>query len=140
MAGLKKAKREAWEFYDSWRKIKSHSPALNSEVKISLLGWRHISGATGAKKRTFQDTYRRLKLLPYAKQIIETSTTVQNITKKGKRKFYALEAMILVKESETESLRKVRVILVEDKKKNKIFYSVMDKKQNKNKKGGTPHA
>jgi len=46
MGKLKKVKQEAWEFYDSWRKVKSYSPALQSEVRISLLGWRHISGAT----------------------------------------------------------------------------------------------
>lgn len=139
---MKKVKQEAWEFYDSWRKVKSYSPAFRNEVRISLLGWRHITGATGAKKRTFKDTYRRLKLLPYAKQIIETSTTVQNVTTKGKRTFYALEAMLMVKEDDKKDFRKVRVILIEDKKRNKIFYSVMDKKQkdNKHKKSGTPHA
>lgn len=65
MPGLKKAKQKAWEFYDSWRKVKSYSPALQAEVRISLMGWRHISGATGAKKRTSSDTYRRFKLLPH---------------------------------------------------------------------------
>lgn len=142
MGKIQKIKQEAWEFYDSWRKVKSFSPALNSEVRVSLLGWRHISGATGSKKRTFSDTYRRLKLLPYAKQIIETSTTIQNITTKGKRIFYALEAMTMVKENNKQSLRKVRVILIEDKKKNKIFYSVMDKKlkEKRVQKSGTPHA
>lgn len=93
------------------------------------MGWRHITGATGSKKRTFQDTYRRLRLLLYAKQIIETLTTIQNITTKGKRKFYALEAVLKVKMNRKGEIRKIRVILVEDKKKNKIFYSVMDKKQ-----------
>lgn len=142
MGKIQKVKQEAWEFYDSWRKVKSFSPALNSEVRISLMGWRHISGATGAKKRTINDTYRRLKLLPYAKQIIETSTTIQNITTKGKRIFYALEAMLEVKENRKKDLRKIRVILVEDKQKNKIFYSVMDKKQKEKiaQKSGTPHA
>ncbi len=53
---------------------------------------------------------------------------------KGKRKFYALEAMVEVKENDNKDFRKVRVILIEDKQKNKIFYSVMDKKS------GTPHA
>lgn len=134
MANLKKVKQEAWEFYDSWRKVKSYSPALKSDIRISLTGWRHISGATGSKKRTFGDIYRRFKLLPYAKQIIKTSTTIQNISTKGKRKFYALEAMVEVKENNNKDFRKVRVILIEDKQKNKIFYSVMDKKS------GTPHA
>lgn len=142
MGKLKKVKQDAWEFYDSWRKVKSFSPALQAEVRISLFGWRHISGATGAKKRTYSDTYRRFKLLPYAKQIIETSTTIQNVSTKGKRTFYVLEAMMEVEENGNKDFRKVRVILVEDKQKNKVFYSVMDKKQKDKKpqKSGTPHA
>lgn len=142
MSKTKKVKQAAWEFYDSWRKVKSHSPALQSEVRISLLGWRHISGATGSKKRTYNDTHRRFKLLPYAKQIIETSTTIQNVSIKGKRTFYVLEAMLEVQENEHRDFRKIRVILVEDKKKTKVFYSVMDKKQKSKKpqKSGTPHA
>lgn len=142
MSKVKKVKQEAWEFYDSWRKVKSYSPALQSEVRISLLGWRHIAGATGAKKRTYADTYRRFKLLPYAKQIIETSTTVQNVSTKRKRTFYVLEAMMEVEENGKKDFRKVRVILVEDKQKNKVFYSVMDKKQKekRSQKSGTPHA
>lgn len=142
MRKVKKVKEGAWEFYDSWRKVKSYSPALQSEVRISLLGWRHISGATGAKKRTYADTHRRFKLLPYAKQIIETSTTVQNVSTKGKRTFYVLEAMMEIKENGKKDFRKVRVILIEDKQKNKVFYSVMDKKQKekRSQKSGTPHA
>ncbi|PIU03488.1 hypothetical protein COT44_03520 [Candidatus Shapirobacteria bacterium CG08_land_8_20_14_0_20_39_18] len=129
-----KAKQKAWEFYEAWRQVKSNSPALGCEVRVSLLGWRHITGATGAKKRTFKDMYWRLKLLPYAKQIIETSTTVQNISERKGRKYYALEAMIEIEQDNSKSMRKVRVILLEDKQGNKIFYSVMDKKS------GSPHA
>lgn len=140
MGSLKKIKKAAWEFYDSWRKVKSHSPAFQSEIKVSLLGWRHISGATGAKKRSSGDTYRRLKLLPYAKQIIETSTTIQNVSERNKKIFYSIEAMIEVIEDDKKDLRKIRVVLIEDKKKNKIFYSVMDKKVKKVQKSGTPHA
>ncbi|MFH0937503.1 MAG: hypothetical protein V1808_04395 [Candidatus Daviesbacteria bacterium] len=131
MAKLKKFKQEAWTFYQKWRKEKTYCPALKCNIRISLLGWRHISGATGTKKRTFGDTYRRMKLLSYAKEIIEKSTTVQNITSGKGKTYYALEAMVNVKENNAVSLRKVRVILVEDKNKNKIFYSVMDKKQKK---------
>ena len=142
MPSLKKVKQEAWEYYNKWRKEKSYSPAFKSEIRVSLMGWRHISGATGYKKRTLHDTYRTLKLLPYAKEIIEKSTTIQNVTTKGKRTFYALEAMTMVKEDSKEAPRKVRVIFVEDAKGNKIFYSVMDKKQRERrvKKSGTPHA
>ncbi len=137
MPNIKKIKKKAWKFYNKWREMKTYSPALQSEIRISLKGWKHISGATGAKKRTIYDTYRRLKLLPYAKQIIETSTTIQNVTIKGEKTFFVLEAMIKIEENGHEVLRKIRVILIEDKMKNKIFYSVMDKKQ---KKYATPHA
>lgn len=131
---VKKAQNEAWKFYDLWRKLKIDSPAFKTQVTFSLLGWRHIIGATGHKKRTSDDTYRRLKLLPHAKRIIEESTTIQNITKHGKKVYYALEAMVEVTENSRKELRKVRVVIVEDKLKNKIFYSVMDKKIYKNKK------
>lgn len=123
------AKQRAWKFYDAWRKERTYSPALKSEIKISLKGWRHITGATGAKKRPFGDVYRRLKLLPHAKDIIKKSTTIQNIVVKNKRKYYALEAVVPVNEDGKTLPRKVRVILQEDLKKNYRFLSVMDKKR-----------
>ena len=128
MATLKKVKEKAWKFYCSWRKVKTYSPALESEIRISLKGWRHLSGATGYKKRSAKDVYRRLTLLPYAKKIIEKSTTIQNVTVKNGTTFYALEAVIPVNKDGKTGLRKVRVILVEDKAKNRIFLSIMDRK------------
>lgn len=132
MPSLKKTKAEAWKYYNHWRKTKTYCPAFKSYVRISLLGWRHITGATGTKKRSFHDTYRRLKLIPYAKKIIEKSYTIQNITTKNRRKYYALEAMIHVQEHRLSGMRKVRVVLIDDYEGNKVFLSVMDKKQLKN--------
>lgn len=43
-------------------------------------------------------------------------------------KYYALEAIMMVKEDGKEAPRKIRTVIIEDKKQNKIFYSVMDKK------------
>ena len=121
--------KRAWKFYDEWRKNPSYSPAFKVKVGVSRQGWLHISGAFGGKKRTFADITRRLKLLPKAKEIIETSTTIQDIEKKSSgRTFYALEAVVEIEEKGKIAPRKVRVILVEDKKGNKIFYSVMDRK------------
>lgn len=133
MVSIKKVKQKAWEFYDAWRKTETYSPAFKSDIRISRMGWRHITGEAG-RRRTFADIHRRLKLLPYAKQIIESSTTVQNVVTKRGKTFYALEAMVEVEEDEGKDLRKVRVVLVEDKQGNKVFYSVMDKKS------GAPHA
>lgn len=67
-----------------------------------------------------------------AREIIEESATIQNIIQKKGTIFYALEA---IKEIRGE-YRKIRVVIIEDKKKNKIFLSVMDKKI----KNGAPHA
>lgn len=67
-------------------------------------------------------------MLPYAKEIIETSTTIQNITEKRNRKFYALEAVTKVTYNGQEEDRKIRVVLIEDNLGNKIFYSVMDRR------------
>ncbi len=79
----------------------------------------------------FQNAYRRYKLLPHAKEIIKTSTTIQNITEKGNRKFYALEAVLEVSYNSKKEDRKIRVILIEDSLGNKIFYSVMDRRMKK---------
>lgn len=129
MSSLKKVRDEAWKFYQEWRKEKTYSPAFKSEIRISLKGWTHLSGSDRAKrKRTYKDAYRRYKLLPYAKEIIETSTTIQNITEKRGRKFYALEAVVEVSYNDKKENRKIRVILIEDKLGNKIFYSVMDRR------------
>lgn len=129
MPSLKKVRDEAWKFYQEWRKGKTYSPALKTEIRISLKGWAHLSGSDRAKrKRTYKDAYRRYKLLPYAREIIETSTTIQNITEKRGRKYYALEAVVEVSYNDKKENRKIRVILIEDKLGDKIFYSVMDRR------------
>jgi len=126
---VKKAQNEAWKLYDSWRKVGGiNCPAFRRKINISLLGWRHLIGATGHKKRTSDDTYRRLKLLPYVKKIIENSKLIQNVRRKNGKIYYALEGMLEVEEMGIKNLRKIRVIIVEDYKGNKIFLSVMDKK------------
>ena len=126
---VKKAQDEAWKIYNSWRKAGGiNCPAFKCKVRISLLGWRHLIGASGHKKRISDDVYRRLKLLPHVKKIIENSKLIQNIKKKNGQIYYALEGMIEVEERNNKAFRKIRVIIVEDFKNNKIFLSVMDKK------------
>ena len=126
---VKKAQDEAWKIYDSWRKAGGiNCPAFKCKVRISLLGWRHLIGASGHKKRISDDVYRRLKLLPYIKKIIENSKLIQNVKKKRGKIYYALEGIMKIEENHNKQLRKIRVVIVEDFKKNKIFLSVMDKK------------
>ena len=126
---VKKAQDEAWKIYNSWRKAGGiNCPAFKCKVRISLLGWWHLIGASGHKKRISDDVYRRLKLLPHVKKIIENSKLIQNIKKKNGQIYYALEGMLEVEENKVKALRKIRVVIIEDFKKNKIFLSVMDRK------------
>ncbi len=131
---MKAVKIEAWKFYDKWRNKPPYSPALKATIRISRKGWNHLTGAAGYKKRVVGDVYRRLKLLPYADEIIKTSTTIQNIVTKKKIKYYALEAVVEVEQDGKKSLRKIRVIIQQDKSGQFIFFSVMDKKRRRRKK------
>ena len=132
---MKKVQSDAFRIYNRWRNQKIYCPAFKQYVRFSLKGWHHIIGATGSKKRSYQDVYRRLKLLPHAKSITKQSTTIQNIVKRKSRTFFVLEAMVPVGEGNKIAPRKVRVVFEEDQKGNKIFLSVMDKKRSK-----VPHA
>lgn len=132
---MKDAKKEAWDFYSTWRGAVTYSPALRCEVIISLLGWNHLLGNMGQRKRHGKDVYRRLKLLPFAKEIIEKSTTIQDIIVKNDITYFALEAipyekyMTKLEHGDHQRYRKIRVIIVEDRKGNKAFLSVMDIKK-----------
>jgi len=131
---MKKVKIKALRYYKKWRKEKTFSPALKEEIRVSLKGWRHITGATGAKKRNINDIYRRLMLLPHAKAIIKKATTIQNIVKRKGRTYYVFEEVRMIAEKGKKTQRKIRVILEEDKKGKKVFLSVMDKKHRKRRK------
>lgn len=139
---MRQAKVKALKYYKRWRSQKTYCPALKENIRVSLRGWCHITGATGHKKRVVGDVYRRLKLLPHAKAIIKKSSTIQDIIKKNGNIYFVLEAVKPVKEKGITQFRKVRVVLVEDKKtKEKVFLSVMDKKKRprrKRKKQKTP--
>lgn len=130
----KNQKKVSLNFYKQWQREKNICPAFNEKVIISGKGWNHIVGNKNKKKRAWNDTYRRLKLLPHAREIINKSTTIQNIKNQNGKVYFALEAMRLIEIKDNKEWRKVRVILEQDKKLRKVFLSVMDKKQdNKNK-------
>lgn len=130
MASIKKEISKAWKTYNRWRNQKIISPALKKQVLFTRQGWEHITGRDD-KKRTLSDIYRRLKLLPHAKKIINKMPLVQNKRKRGENTFYALEAIIQIGENENVIERKIRVVLKEDKIGVVRFFSIMDKKQKK---------
>jgi len=121
-------KKEARVFYTEWRKTGSYCPAFKEKILVTNRGWYHLIGKTGNKKRVFRDVHRRLALLPHAKTILENAGTIQNIRTQNGRQYYSLDSMEPVTENGVTHLRKVRVIVFENKKGQKVFYSVMDKK------------
>lgn len=116
-------------FYKNWMREKHYCPAFKEEIIVSFKGWNHLVGNKDNKKRPAGDVYRRLRLLVHAREIINTSTTIQNVTHKYGNVYYSLEAMRIVENKTGKEWRKVRVILEEDKMMHKTFLSVMDKKQ-----------
>jgi hypothetical protein len=69
---LNKRKNLIWQNYQRVKKV--YSPALRHSVYFSKLGWNHL---VERKKRTTPEYFRRLEVLPYAKDIVKTSTTYQ---------------------------------------------------------------
>lgn len=116
-------------FYKQWMREQNFCPALKEKVLVTFKGWNHIVGNKNNKKRPAKDVYRRLKLLTHARDIINNSSTVQNVTHKHGNIYYVLEAMRLVDTKNGKQMIKVRVILEEDKQKRKRFLSVMPRNQ-----------
>lgn len=112
---LDKAKVIAWKFYIAWRKTGSASPAFDNEIIwVSRLGWNHL--VSPRKHRTQQETLRRLKALPLAKKIIETSTTYQEYRKDRDITYWAFIAYL--------DSQKIKVV-VSSRNKKKYFLSVI---------------
>jgi hypothetical protein len=128
MGSFKQELASALKYYKHWRKQKCYCPALKSRILITNRGWHHLVGNKTHMNRSLSDKYRRIKLLPYAKQVIETSHTIQDIKTINKRVYYTVQAVIPVNLNGLIQLRKVKVIIYEDAKGNKVFLSVMDKK------------
>ena len=79
-------------------------------------------------KRTPGDLYRRLKVLRFAKNIIEKSTTIQGMKIKNGINYFVLESMEEIIDKGLAEFVKIRVIIYKDKAENYKFLSVMPKK------------
>jgi len=118
-------KRDRFSIYKSFGKV--YCPAFRSYVYFTLLGWEHLVGSGGNRKRSWSDVYRRLQLLPFAKRIVQKSHTIQNIKTVRGKTFYALDSIEVVQIKKKKVTTKVRVVIL-DTKTGKKFYSVMDRK------------
>lgn len=125
------AKVRSLNFYKQWGKEKNYCPALKCNIVVSNIGWDHITGQSGNKKRSWGDVYRRLLLLPSARDIVNESGTIQNIREQDGNKYYTLTAMKFFNDRVGSGYRKVSVVILETKDFQKIFLSVSDVKPSK---------
>jgi hypothetical protein len=126
MTSIYKLKNEIWQVYSQWRGQSIFSPALKEEIHFTLLGWNHIVKPR-FRSRSTSDMYRRLKLLPYAKEVIAKSTTIQNIRARNGKTYYLIQSVEMVEDKGIKSPRQIKVIVI-DTASGKKFYSVMGKK------------
>lgn len=112
----KKARDKAQNFYfKKWRSKEKISPAFKEIIYVSRTGWDHI---VFQKKRSKAEQLRRLKALPLAKRLLETSTTYQEHSVKGETQYFALVGYI-------ERQRIKIVVRSKGKNSKKFLYSVI---------------
>lgn len=122
MAKVKTIIEKAKKYYfEEWRGEEKICPAFGEKVYLTNLGWNHIAKHP---RRKLVDKIIRLKKLPLARKVLESSTTYQTLQKKGKYCYFGFQSI--------EGNSRVKVI-VSSKGKNgkKLLYSVMFKSLSK---------
>lgn len=91
MSDFQKIIKQAKDFYfNKWRGNENVCPAFNEKVYVTRLCWNHI---LYHKRRLLVDKLIRLKKLPLAKEILDTSTTYQTKKRYGKYVLYGFRAI-----------------------------------------------
>lgn len=91
MSDFNKIIKQAKDFYfNKWRGNENICPAFNEKVWVTRLCWNHI---LYHKRRLLVDKLIRLKKLPLAKEILDTSTTYQTKRHYGKYVLYGFRAI-----------------------------------------------
>jgi len=118
MATVKSIIKKARKYYfDEWRGNEKICPAFGEKIYVTRLGWNHI---VEHPRRSLVDKIIRLKKLPLAREVLETTTTYQTIQKKGKYHLYGLQAI--------KGNTRIKVVVSSKTKRGrKVLYSVMFK-------------
>lgn len=130
---FKQAEEAARKYYKALEPIKC--PYFNEAIHFNSEGWKHIFFKKGNIRRSVEDQYMRLKLLPLAEQVLRRSHTLQQYyeTKSFERvqsnsvwatelkavRYYAFSAVI------NNALIKVVIKQIEGRNKN--FHSIIPK-------------
>jgi len=104
-------------YFEEWRGNEKICPAFGEKVYLTGLGWKHIAKHP---RRTLVDKIIRIKKLPLAREILETSTTYQTFQKRGDYFYYGFAAI--------KGDTRIKVVVTsKGEKGRKILYSVMFK-------------
>lgn len=104
-------------YFEEWRGHEKVCPAFGEKVFVTGLGWRHIAKHP---RRTLIDKIIRVKKLPLAREVLETSTTYQTFQKRGDYFYYGFTAI--------KGDTRIKVVVTsKGKESRKILYSVMFK-------------
>ena len=102
-------------YFKKWRGKEKIAPAFEEILYVSRAGWDHI---VFQKKRSKAEQLRRLKALPLAKKLLETSTTYQEQSNRGEAHYFAIVGYI-------ERQRIKVVVRAKGKGGKKYFYSLI---------------
>lgn len=101
-------------YFEIWRGSEKPSPAFNNEIiKITWAGWRHV---TSSPKRGRHEVVERIRLLVFAKKLIEESTFIQTYRQEGNIEYWSIQGLF--------NNQPVRVVIRAKDKGLKHFYSV----------------
>lgn len=114
---FEKLQEQAANFYfNKWQGNERICPALGEKVYVTRLGWNHLLNPP--KHRGKSDKVERLRIIPLAKKLLETTTTIQEKRRRGQFYFYGIEATM-------DGTRLRVVVSSKGPKGKKYFYSVI---------------
>ena len=105
-------------YFNKWRGSEKICPAFKEKVYITEIGWKHIAKHP---RRTLVDKLIRLRKLPLARKVLETSNTFQSLRKQGRYWQWGIQAV--------SDHTRVKIVVSSPKKtgSKKVLYSVMFK-------------
>jgi hypothetical protein len=122
MKDYDRLRKEAWDFYSKLEPVLCHA-LNNKKVSFSNAGFRHLF-YKGRRRRSPKDVFRRLKILPYAQDVIR-SESAGIIFKTGtSANFWEIRSR--------HKNRPIKVVIRQINGGSIHFFSIMDKFKLKN--------
>ena len=114
MSFSKEINKIKYFYFKTWRGNEKPSPAFNNKIiQVTWSGWKHV---TSSPKRDRHEVLERIRLLIYAKQLLEESTFIQTYRQENNIEYWSLQGLFKNKP--------VRTIVRSKNKGSKHFFSV----------------